>query len=306
MIITLTGPNEFLIKQTLDELTANFEHEFGVHAVERLNGDDIDVTRMAELLQGASLFAARRLVIIKDMSKNKALWDALADWLDRVPEETTLAIIESAPDKRTKTYKLLQKQSDLRVFEQLSEQELVAWLGQSATDQQGSITADVTQYLIQRVGVDQWRLYNELQKLLNSNLPINKDAVDILVEASPQATAFELLDAALGCRPQKVRELISFISVAEDPYRFFGLLVSQIYALSAVFYASGKNADVIAKDADLHPFVVRKTQNLARTITEDVLKQIVANVVLCDDQLKSTGAEPWLLIEQCLSKIASR
>lgn len=306
MIITLTGPNEFLIKQTLDELAANFEHEFGIHAVERLSGDDIDVTRLAELLQGASLFAARRLVIVKDMSKNKALWDVLADRLNRVPEETTLAIVESAPDKRTKTYKLLQKQSNLRVFEQLSERELVAWLQQSATDQQGSIAADVAQYLIHRVGMNQWCLYSELQKLLNHNLNVSKDAVDILVEASPQATAFELLDAALGCKPQRVRELIGAVSVAEDPYRFFGLLMSQIYALTAVFYAAGKSADVIAKDADLHPFVVKKTQSLVRIITEDALKQMVANVALCDEQLKSTGAEPWLLIEQCLSKMASR
>jgi DNA polymerase-3 subunit delta len=306
VIITLTGPNEFLIKQTLDGLVANFVKKHGAHGIERISGDAIEPSRLAELLQGVSLFAPQRLVILRDASKNKTLWDNLGDWLQQVPDETVLVIVEPTPDKRTKTYKLLQRTGELRTCNELTEPQLVRWLQNEATAGQGEIDTKTAQYLVQQVGTDQWRLWQELQKLLNRQTAITKQEIDELVEANPQATAFELLDAAMARKPDRVREIVTIIAANEDPYRFFGLLVSQVHAVAVVKYAGSKSADIIAKEAGLHPFVVRKTQASARAMTSELLKDMIESVALCDNQLKSTGADPWLLVEQCLSKIATR
>ncbi len=306
MIITLTGSNNYLIRQTLDSLVDQFVSKFGIHAIERVDGERLEPKRLAELLQGASLFAAQRLVIVREASANKSLWEALADWLERVPTETTLVIAESAPDKRTKTYKLLAKISDLRDLGDLPEGALVTWLQQYAASLDGSIDLKAAHYLVQQVGLDQWRLSQEVQKLIHYNPAITKESIDVLVEAASQASAFELLDAALGRQPAIVRRLLQKLAAIEDPYKLFGLLTAQIQALAIVKYAAGRTADTIAKEAGLHPFVVRKTQTLARAVDKHELKVMIGDVEKCDTQLKSTGADPWLLLGQCLSKLATR
>jgi DNA polymerase III subunit delta len=306
VIIALTGTNEFLIKQTLDRLVADFTAKFGAHSIERVGGEALEVSQLASLLQGGSLFAAQRLVVLRDAAANRPLWDALADWLARVPAETTLVIIDPAPDKRTRTYKELTKHGDLRVLQELSVAELSRWL-QSLVREAGSALDPATaNYLVQRVGTDQWFLWQEMQKLLSRSEPIDKTLINELTEASPQASAFDVLDAALNRKLQIALDQLKILAVSEDPYKFFGLLVSQIYALAVVMSAGNLTPDVIAKDAGLHPFVVRKTQALARGMGRAELQLLIEQVARTDMQFKTTGADPWTLLEQLLGIIAAR
>lgn len=306
MIIALTGSNEYLIRQTLDALVSQFVEKFGAHGLERVSGEAFEPNRLPELLQGASLFSPQRLVVLRDAASNKPLWEKLADWLEQVPTDTTLIIVEGAPDKRTKTYKLLQKTGELREFGERSEGELTSWLQQLAASYGGEIDTKTARYLVGQVGTDQWRLSHELQKLVHYGNPVTKEAIDELVEATPQASAFELLDAAMGRQPAIVKRLLNKLAAGEDPYKFFGLLTSQVQALAVVHSAAGKTPDNIAKEAGLHPFVVRKTQGLARSLQRTELQEIIETLAQCDTQLKSTGADPWMLLEQCLSKLATR
>jgi DNA polymerase III delta subunit len=84
------------------------------------------------------------------------------------------------------------------------------------------------------------------------------------------------------------------------------LLVSQIQTLALVVTAQGKSADAIAKEAGIHPFVVRKMQPLTRKVQYPQLQAIIEAVATADTQMKSTGADPWVLLEQCLGKIAAQ
>jgi DNA polymerase-3 subunit delta len=85
----------------------------------------------------------------------------------------------------------------------------------------------------------------------------------------------------------------------------FGLLASQVHTLAVVAAAGMRTPDQIAKEAGLHPFVVRKTQGVARRLGAGNIKRIAYDVALCDAQLKSTGVDPWQLISLCLQKIAT-
>src|SRR5690349_7468360 len=62
---------------------------------------------------GISLFATKRLVVIKNMSANKSLWNAFEQWIQKVSEDIHLVLVEGTPDKRSKTYKQLQKSAKL-------------------------------------------------------------------------------------------------------------------------------------------------------------------------------------------------
>lgn len=304
MIILLTGPNEFLITQQLIGLMAQSVSAHGEHSVERISGDDIAPVDLPALLQGTSLFAPERLLVLQGAGKNKSLWESLGDWVERMPADTTLVIVEPQPDKRTKTYKQLAKHAQVREFTELPEPALLAWLQQAAENAGSTLDIAVARKLLAFCGSDQWRLSNELQKL--SGYPvISAELIDELVEPSLQVSAFELLDAAFARKPDKVAGLLSRLASDEDPYRLFGLLAGQVHAVALASQAGGRSPEQIAQLSGLHPFVVRKAQGVSRRLKERDVHAMVEAVAQCDDRLKTTGADPWLLVGECMGKIAA-
>jgi DNA polymerase-3 subunit delta len=306
MIILLTGSNDFGLRQACDALVAEALNKHGMHAIERIDGESFDPSRLPDLLQGTSLFASERLVMLREPSKNKSLWEAIGDFLEKVSSEVTFVIIDSSPDKRTRTYKQLQKHGAVREFPELNEVELAKWAVTTAKAEGATLDSRTATYLVRQAGADQWKLWSELQKLIAADPAITKETIDRLIEPSPQASVFDLLDSALQGNTSRAMELLGKLKASEDPYKLFGLLVSQVHTLAVVVTAQGKSPDMVAKEASIHPFVVRKMQPLARSLNYTQLQGIISSVAKADMQMKSTGADPWTLLEQSLGKIATR
>lgn len=303
MVITLTGENTFAIAQAERQLVDAFVKKHGANGVERVSGDEISASRLPDLLQGATLFAPVRLVIIKDVATNKQIQELLAESLARASDTSTVVIADANLDKRTKLYKFLKAKTDFKEFPQLDISRLAVWAQNLAKELGGNLDKASAIFLVQRVGSDQWRLQQDIGKLVNYSLDITQEGIEQLVEASPEGTAFELLDAALAGKQEEVSRMVSGLKTEEDPYKLFGLLTSQVYALATISAADTQTPDQIAKESGLHPFVVRKTQAAARRLGPDKIKQIVREVADCDWRLKSSGADPWQLLATTLHKI---
>jgi len=304
MIITLSGDNEFAIRNEVRRLRDAFTNKYGAHGIEQVDGEALDPRHLPSLLQGATLFASQRLVIIRGASANKEVWEALGDMADKVPSDTTVIIIEPSPDKRTKTYKTLKTKTDFKELTQPSDGELMQWAQKHAADLGGEIDKAEVVYLLDRAGRDQWRLSEEIAKLVSYDAKISRATIDQLVEPGLDGTVFALLDAALAGESKKVAHMVGQLKTQEDPYKLFGLLASQVHALAVVAAAGSRGADDIAKQAGMHPFVVRKTQSVAKRIGKNRIAAIASDVAQCDVQLKSTGADPWDLLKMCLLKVA--
>lgn len=300
MITLVYGPNTYAARQAVDAIVAKYDSS----AIERRDGADITPDNLPNLFQGISLFATERVVVLKNAAQNKPLWEAIGEYLDRVPDEIHVVLVETAPDKRTKTYKALQKKAEAVGCEELNEAQATAWLAQEAKDR-GSIERKDAAVLVERVGTDQWQLKHALEKLLLVG-DTSAEKIRDMIEATPQANVFALLDAAFQGRVAQVRELLQDCITQEDPYKFFGLLASQIFQLAAVASAEGKTPEQIAKDIGAHPYPLKKLQPLARKLSKRELAEVIDVVAKLDDQMKSSAGEPWLLIENALLKIAHR
>lgn len=300
MITLLVGSNTYAVREFLDETSKRYDS----HGISRHGGGELSEDNLPELLQGASLFASERLVIIKDASSNKNIWGELAEWLEKVPEEIHLVLQESSPDKRTKTYKTLQKTAEIKDLKELNEYEAAKWLVEYAKKQGKAMGQSEASYLVDRVGVDQWQLSHELQKLLAVN-DISKQRIDDVVEPAPQANVFALIDAALQGRKNVISEQIKILETQEDPYRLFGLLSSQVFQLATISQAKDISVEKIAKDLKVHPYPLKKLKPLANKLSKREVKKIIDSVAELDLQLKTSAGEPWLLLERTLIKIAN-
>lgn len=111
MITLLSGENSFEIDRELKHLVTEFDGR-----AEKIDGSELELRQLPDFLMGMSLFAEKRLVIIKNLSENKTVWVDFADWLERVSDDIHLVLVEPKPDKRTRTYKDLQKAAELKEF----------------------------------------------------------------------------------------------------------------------------------------------------------------------------------------------
>ncbi len=293
MIHLLLGENTYATEQRLKQIVAQFGGE-----VEKLDGSELTIEIMPDLFMGQTLFAQERLIVIKKVSENKAIWSLLGEWLDRVGD-TIVVLIEEKLDKRTKTYKWLQKKAQIYESCIMQPSEAEQWL----VKQEPSLNRSIAKFLVSYIGVDQWRLSNDLEKLRLSGRELSEELVRELIEPTPQATSFELLDAAFSRNHALMEHYLSVISHTEEPNKFFGLISSQIYALALIQASDGRSHNEISKMSAVHPYVLQKLTPLARQTTAGQLSALINKLADLDVNLKSRSVEPWVQIRSFLLQI---
>jgi DNA polymerase-3 subunit delta len=301
MITLLYGENNFELTRALQQIAAGFRGR-----EERIDAVDMELRHLPDLLMGATLFAEKRLVIIKNVSENKRIWDALPDWFERLSDDIHLVLVETKPDKRSRTYKALQKKAEVKEFAAWTERD-VSKAEQWATLEAKQLGFDLDKKsahtVVARAGVDQWRLHYALQKL--AVVPrVTPEVVEDLIEANPTENVFNLLEAALKGDMVRVKNMLETLEASEDPYRLFGLLSAQVFQLAALS-VSEMPANEVAKDLGAHPFALSKLTSYAKKLGKSRIRQVVAAMAEADTSLKTSAADPWLLIERALVKIST-
>ena len=159
------------------------------------------------------------------------------------------------------------------------------------------------EFMVDYVGVDQWRLASELEKLRLSGRDISRSAIEEIVEPTPQATSFELLDAAFRGRADVVERVFETVSRQEDPYMFFGLIASQVYAVALMKSAGNKSPELVAKESGANAFVLKKVRDVASGLTGQQVKDMMSRLSDLDVNIKSRGVDPWVQIRSFLNSL---
>ena len=295
MITLLTGENSYETTQALAQLASGFD---GVP--ERLDGLELETRQLPDLFMGVSLFAEKRLVIIRELSQNKPVWEALPEWLPRLSDDIHLVLVEPKPDRRTKTYKTLQKAAEVREYKPWTDRDTLAaekWVSTWATARKVALASGAARLLVARIGVDQWQLSHALEKL-----SVFDELTEALIyehsDASPHENIFMVFETALKGDMSRVQEMIAALRLSEDPYQLFGLLSGQAFQLAAL--AVAREGDDVAKDFGVHPFVLSKLRPYAMKRGIKGAGQIVTAFADADEAMKTSSIEPWLAIEGAL------
>lgn len=300
MITLLTGENSFEIDRSVQAIISDFKGQ-----PETYDGVELGTNDLPNIVMGATLFANERLVIIKSLSDNKQIWDALIDWLPRLSDDVHVALVDPKPDKRTKTYKELTKVASVKEHKLWGDRDTSLaqkWVIEEAQKQGIKLDQSSARLLVDRVGINQWELWHALQKLAVLD-EISSQTISEVIDAHPRENVFNLFEAALRGDAQRVSAMLRTLEVAEDPYMVFGLLSGQAFQLIALMNAEKPTSEV-AKDIGAHPFALGKLEPYAKKRKTDG-KQIIAIFADADSAMKTSGGEPWLLIERALIKVAS-
>ncbi len=295
MITWFTGENTFDIQQAVAAIVDTFDGN-----AERIDGTTLELKHIPDLLMGGTLFAEKRLVIIKDLSQNGAVWEKLPEWIGRTSDDIDVVLIDSKPDKRTNGYKEVKKRVVLKEFpiwrdrdQSLAE----TWVVKHAETLGLKLDKKLAHHIVARIGLEKWQLANGLEKIALLKT-VTVETINDIIDPNPTENVFRLFELALDNRRQAVHDMIRALEPVEDPYKLFALLSSQALQLAVVANA-GPN-DNPTKDFDIHPYVAEKLSHRGKRLGARRSARILAAFAQTDADMKRSKAEPWLLIERTL------
>lgn len=287
MTATLHGENSFGLKAELDKLIAAFVKDHGDMGVERLDGEEASFERLQEALTSLPFLASKKLVVLSSPSKNKRFVEKVEQLLDDLPETTDVILIEPRLDKRFAYYKYLKAKTDFRDFPELDQPAMVRWLASEAKARGGTLSAADAAHLVERVGLNQRLLNNELDKLLLYDPSVSRPSIDLLTDETPQSTVFQLLEAAFAGNTGRALELYDEQrQLKVEPAQIIALLAWQLHVMALLKTAGDRSPEQIAREAKLNPYVARKSGTIVRRLSLAELKQLIAELLTIDIRLK--------------------
>lgn len=309
MIYFLTGTNSYQIEQELRSIAAKTDAP-----IERIDVANLDVSALADLLRGQSLFAALRYIVLSGASGNTAVWNELADTIEHVSDSVTLAIVEPKPDRRTKAYKTIAKYATVIASDRWKEKDAGLareWLAGLARKKGVTLSPAQIRDMVARsvVGgeqdrtreVDQWllvRAVNSLKQLES----IDDAAIATVLPPATSETVFALLDYAAAGKKDELQLALDELQLAHDPYQVFATISSQWSQLALLQYARDpKTATVLG----VHPFVAQKLTVLSRAFSSADIVKITEFAATIDRQLKHSDVSPWEAVERLLAAIVA-
>lgn len=250
-------------------------------AYEQLDGAEISFERIQDSIKSMPFLATQKMIVLNTPSENKQFLEQFEPLLSEVSEDTHVLIVEPKIDKRTAYYKWLKKHTTLQEYSELDIQQLSAWAVQYAKEQGSAITLRDAQHLVERVGANQQLLSKELDKLTLSGSEISREAINALTEKTPESKIFDLLDAAFMGKTARALELYQEQrGMKVEPQEILAMIGWQLRQIALVKTA-GSTHDV-TREAKMNPYVARKLQATARSITYEHIKKLVHDLVRLD------------------------
>ena len=295
MIYLFYGENEFEKRQAIAKLIGN-------EKAARHDGEDLTLAGMQEIAIGQTLFMNSSVYLISKLGENSEIWSQIPDM--KFDDDKTIILVEDKIDKRTKTYKWLQKNAKVQEFLPLSDRQkpqLLKWCVAEAKIRECELTNHQAEIIVDRLGFDQLRLSNFLDQLSLAE-KVTDDLIDNFIPLARTENVFDLFISALAGDYDKVHDIISYLeseSGAEGAYQTMGLLASQATNLTALVLADG-DSKLVASDFSANPYVLRKLASSAKGVDKKKLKRINDALLRADLQMKTTSVNPWLLVEVAL------
>jgi DNA polymerase III delta subunit len=343
------GEDDFSLRRKVDSWKQEFAKKFGAAGVIFFDAQNFSspelVNKLTEELS-PSLFAAKKLIIVRDCLPRKADQTNLADFLlglsVAMPPDCFLVFWEtSKPDKRLGFTKKFLSLVNVTEFELPHGIQLNLWLSAMAKNLEIKISPEAVELLAQFLGrdlfeekkfggkvverkeaFDLWQAYSELTKLAASGPArlasesvagggeVTKAQVAALVKPKISDSVFALTDQIVARNRQGAFQALenflagSNIDEKQSFIKIVGLLSEQLRSLLAVLVLSQAKLsnDQIAEKLGWTAGRVFITLKNSKNFPVVKLKQLLNKLLLIDVKLKSSEADPKLMMDLFLSE----
>jgi DNA polymerase-3 subunit delta len=314
----LHGPEEFMkrefVRALIEAALPNTERTFNLDII---HGDEFDAHAFDDAMQSFPLFAARRVVILRNFEAlSPSQRELVAERAAAVPPAMTF-VIESNDEKLdTAAHKKLAavaaRAGVAFPFAHLDEAETMERVLTRFRRAGVHVEPDALDLLVESAGTQLMDLVNEVDKILlaaGDAKSVTRDLVAEVVGKYRTESLFALLDGIGTAAPATtLARLASLLETGEEPVFLVAMMLRRVVSLLEVQHVLAERGRAVATDRGLaeaiaathSPFFAAKLREQAGRVSSASLETLLTNFRWADLKLKTTAIDAKCVVEEAL------
>jgi len=329
----LSGPEDYLKEEFVQELLTLLEERGKRFVLERLDGRQINLAELMAEIKQVTLFPGGRLLWISDplylSAAPKKVLEAvekkgarrkekeipgeneLFSFLQEKIGDTVIIFSLLEVDKRKKLVKAAEEKGMHIIFNPLKGARLKNWIKDKFSREGRQIEEQALEELLERLGENLYLLKNEIEKIvtyLAEETVVTLDTVRRLVPESSRGNIFNLVKSVGLKNTEEAFSHLHKLYLQNEPPLVILAMLSRQFRLLFQFLAlqeKGMTPHKMAAYLKVQPFVLKELAAQAENYNGKAIAQILLQLQETDRQIKSGYLEAKDALEQLVLNLSS-
>lgn len=301
------GEDDFLAERITKELIGQATPNGGpAPEVTTLRANEVTEGDIA-MATSPSLFAEERVVVFKhaELAGKEPTEILLQACVDPAPG-MVLIIQHTGKGRQQAMVKKFQKLAEVHEAKPLNERERRAWLMSEFRSHGVRPTGDVVQAVLESVGSDLRELASAVSQLVaDTDGEITTETVRQYYVGVAEVAGFDIADQAVAGRADRaLASARRALQLGVEPAAIAAALARKVGDIAKLYDVRGANPNQLAGQLGMHPFVAKKTMQVARQWNGDAISRAVIIVAELDAEVKGQGGDPEFAVEDAVRRVA--
>lgn len=293
----------------------NFLAERATKAIVAAAGEGVEVTtlRAGDVSEGEiamatspSLFAEDRVVVVKhaELAGKEPTEILLKACVDPAPG-ITLVIEHTGGGRQKAMVAKFSKAAEVHKADPLKDNERRSWLMEEFRRHGVRPTPDVAAAVLESVGSDLRELASAVSQLVSDTEgELTVESVRDYYVGVAEVAGFDIADQAVAGRADRaLASTRRALQLGTSPVSISAALARKVGDIAKLHGVRG-NPDQLARTVGMHPYVAKKTMQVARQWSGDAVSHAVIIVADLDAEVKGQGGDPQFALENAVRRIA--
>jgi DNA polymerase-3 subunit delta len=298
MIFFIYGEDNFRSKKELQKEVNLFNEKTSNGRVRTIDADEDKFSLLNNESGSFSLFKEKMFFVIKNIFNNKEFEKDFLESGERFSKSEDVFVVYYGDKvaKNNALYKFLIKNADCREFLPLEGMEVNRYVSQRFKERGFDVDSFFVNSFVQYNGTDLWRIENEIDKICNfrKGEKIETSDIENLGDEQFETDIFKTIDAIARNDKKRALELTrKHIKDGADPIYLLSMITYQFRNILVArdLYDRGENSSVMQYTLKVHPFVAKKSFQLASQFSLIELKKIYSKIFRVDFSIKTGRIE---------------
>ncbi len=309
-VYLLFGDETYLVQQYKDKLVNALTDVEDTLNFSKFVGEGSDPTEMISFCQTMPFFADRRVVLVSGSGLFAKSNDYLADNIPGLPDTAVMVFVEKDVDKRSRTYKAVDRYGETLEFVTPDERTLTIWITAQVKAVSKEIEQSAVFKLIENAGSDMNVIRNELDKLIAYCMDVPritlKDVNEICI-SNPEDDVFQMIECiARGQKSKAIHLYHGLLDRKEPALKILFLIARQFDILLKIKLCAreGKTDEQTAEITGIRSWLVKKYREQSDRYSYEQLRTIVDKCQEMDYKFKTGQISDTIAVELLIVEIS--
>ena len=293
----------------------DFLAERATKAIVAQAGEGVEVTilRAGDVSEGEiamatspSLFTEDRVVVVKHAElAGKEPTEILLQACVNPAPGITLIVEHTGGGRQKAMVKKFAKVAEVHKADALKDNERRSWLMEEFRSHGVRPTPDVAAAVLESVGSDLRELASAVSQLVSDTEgELTVESVRAYYVGVAEVAGFDIADQAVAGRADRaLASTRRALQLGTSPVSIAAALARKVGDIAKLHGVRG-NPDQLARTVGMHPYVAKKTMQVARQWSGDAVSHAVIIVSDLDAEVKGQGGDPEFALENAVRRIA--